>query len=95
MPMSARIRCINRSDLQNACERIINVGGVSADGTAWKVSEDEAIAGFENGNWELYVHVGKNTAAVIIEKSVPGRKYLKTENDGVVPNNLLSLPEGP
>jgi len=32
---------------------------------------------------------------VIVSNSAAGNKYLKTQNDGEQPNNLLSLPECP
>ncbi|WP_257214308.1 DUF3892 domain-containing protein [Serratia marcescens] len=32
---------------------------------------------------------------MIVSNSAAGNKYLKTQNDGEQPNNLLSLPEWP
>ncbi len=51
MAENHQIRCINKSDRQNPHERIRNVGGVSQDGTAWKLTEQTAIAGIKNGKW--------------------------------------------
>ncbi len=95
MAMDVRIRCINKSDRQNPHERISRVGGTNADGTAWALPEADAIAGIESGKWTFHVHVGQNTVKVIIAKSAAGHKYLKTEADGIVPDNLLALPECP
>jgi hypothetical protein len=39
--------------------------------------------------------VGGQTVWVIVARSAAGNKYLKTQNDGEQPNNLLSLPECP
>src|SRR5258707_15409741 len=94
MAESRQVTCINKSDRYNPHERIINVGGVSG-GQRWKMSQADAIAGIESGRLSLYVSEGGRTVRVIVAKSAAGHKYLKTENDGEQPDNLLSLPECP
>jgi len=90
---SHEVKCINKSDRYNAHERITHIGGVNSDGTRWKVSQSDAISGIESGKWKFYVSVQGQTVWIIVSKSASGNKYLKTENDGEQPNNLLSLPE--
>jgi hypothetical protein len=94
MAQNIQISCINKSDRYNPHERILNVGGVNADGSRWKLSEDKAIAYIKDGTYRFYVSRGGQSVWVIIAIHL-GREYLKTEADGLQPNNLLSLPECP
>ncbi len=89
------VQCINNSDRYNPHERILSIGGKSDDGKTWKLSQEEAIRGMEEGKWAFYVVKNGKTVRVIIAVSPYGHKYLKTEADGEQPNNLLSLPECP
>lgn len=93
MATDLRIRCINKSDRSNPHERITHVGGANPDGTPWKLTEADAIAGIESGKYRFYVSVNGASVLVEIARSAAGHKYLKTQNDGEQPNNLLSLPE--
>ena len=95
MADSIQIQCINKSNRYNPHERIINVGGVNTNGTRWKMSQQAAIESIESGKWKFYVSVGGQSVWVIVAVSAQGHKYLKTQNDGEHPNNLLSLPECP
>lgn len=94
MATSHEIKCINKSNRYNIHERILSIGGIKHDGTAWKLSLDKAIKGIEDGTWVFYVNniYGKKVN-VIIAKTALGNKYLKTEADTTEKNNLLELPE--
>ena len=94
MATSVQIECINKTDRYNPHERIQSIGGRNADGTRWKLSVSQAIVYIENNTYSFYVSGGGAKVDVIIATN-NGVKYLKTRNDDLQPNNLLSLPECP
>jgi len=93
MATRLQIKCIRKSDRQNAHERITHIGGQNLDGTNWRLTQETAIANIEGKVYEFYVNRGGYNADVIVSTSRYGHKYLKTVSDGEQPDNLLSLPE--
>ena len=89
MAENVQITCIRKTNRTEPHDRIQGVGG-----TNWYITEAEAIAYIENGTYKFYVSVGGKSVWVVIAKRLE-HKYLKTEADGVQPDNLLSLPECP
>jgi Protein of unknown function (DUF3892) len=96
MPQLVHVDCINKTDRSSPHERIRYIGGVNPDGTRWKLTEDQAITGIKTLKWMFYVdRPPAKRVYLVIAHSTNGREYLKTEIDGEIPNNLLSLPECP
>lgn len=87
------VTCINKTDRQNPHERIRSIGG-SANGQAWKITQQQAITSIESGQYSFYVHRAGHVVDVIVATH-NGNKYIKTKNDGIHPDNLLALPECP
>lgn len=93
MATNLQVFCINKTNRYNPHERIQNIGGVNG-GSRWKHTQQQAIAYIEAGVYQYYVSVGGATAWVIVAVH-NGNKYLRTEGDSLLRDNLLSLPECP
>jgi hypothetical protein len=94
MATAIEIRCINKSTSLNPHDRILNVGGVNADRTRWKLSQTEAIHCIMQDTYLFYIKHDRKTVYVVIANQA-GWKYLKTTADGEQPDDLLRLPECP
>lgn len=93
MAQRVRISCITKSDRPNIHERILQIGGQNPNGTPWRLSLQQAVAGIQNGSWDFYVSVNGRTADAIVAVGPSGQNYLRTTADSQTQNNLLSLPE--
>lgn len=94
--MDVRIECVNKTPRQDPHLRISHVGGRNGDGTRWKLSQPEAVAGAQSERWSFYVEQPPgHRVEVIVATSRYGHPYLKTRADGEQPNNLLSLSACP
>jgi hypothetical protein len=91
---TAQITCINKIPRNDFHNRIQNVGGIGGDGKAWKITQPACIALLKGGDWQFTVYAGGKVVRVIVAQH-NGHDYIKTEADGLEPNNLLSLPECP
>lgn len=88
------VKCINKTNRSSAHERISHIGGVNSDGSRWKVTSEYAITSIKSNQHSYYVRQGNHEVNVIVATRY-GTDYLKTQNDGDSPDNLLSLPECP
>ena len=94
MTTNVQIQCINKTNRQDPHDRIQSIGGVRSDGVRWKRSQQQAIVDIEARTYAYFVSVNGASVWVIVATN-NGNKYIKTQNDGLHPNNLLSLPECP
>lgn len=86
-----QVNCHNPDD-DDADRRLEGLGGPGGGG--WYRSIDALIKLIEQGDKFWTTDKDNNSVWIIVAKR-NGRKYLKTENDGVEPNNLLALPHCP
>jgi len=71
------------------------VGGKNFDGSTWRLPLADAVARVEDRTYEFFVSVDGAAANVYVATSPAGNKYLRTDADGLLRDNLLSLPEFP
>ena len=71
------------------------IGGLNADGSAWKLSQEMAVDSIESGKCQLYLVAGRQAVPVLVATAHRGHKYLKAETDPEEPSSLLNLPECP
>lgn len=93
MPQMLQINCVNKSNRLSAHERITHVGGYKPK--VWRLTQEEAIWLIKANSVTFYTEVNGVQARGVVATTIHGREYIKTENDGDQPNNLLSLPECP
>lgn len=92
MAIKGQIECIRKRDRDSPWDRISHVGGVHPDGTRWKMTQERAVHLMEEGGG-FYVTVSGKAAWCEVATGPQGNKYIKTAEDGDLPNNLLNLPE--
>lgn len=86
--MAQRVTCIEkRGDQYDPYERIAAIGGAG-----WSAEEDEAIATVKRDLNAYYVETAAGTVYLVVRIHLC-REYLTTEANGVVPDELLALPE--
>lgn len=89
-----QVMCINRRPNRvDPHGHIYAIGGVSA-GARWRHAEEEAIRSIEQDALSYFVSVNGRTVWVVVAFHL-GHRYLKTQDDAYLPDNLLSLPDGP
>jgi len=92
MTIRRQVTCIHKDHI-NPHERIESIGGI--DGShSWIMSEKDAISYIDNKQYSFFVFVGHRSVDLVVDER-KGQKYLKTQEDGYIPDNLLSLPECP
>ena len=87
------ICCVGKTAFMNHHQRLRLVGGVNPDGSRWKMTEADAIAGIEAGRWRFYIAYEGREWDIVVTLSKYGRKYIKTAADRLQPDSLLTLPE--
>ena len=93
--MAVRILYIDKQDRNNPWERILRIGGRNTDNTLWTCHQTTAIEYIEAGTYAFFVSVDGKQANVVVAKSAQGNKYIKTEADSFLVDNLLNLPAIP
>ena len=102
MTIERQVTCISKKDRFNPHERIQRIGGASSStlltallASPWTMTENEAIAAINSGQYTFYTMVNGQRANVRVARSLLHGEYLTTHPDDEKQNNLLHLPECP
>lgn len=76
-------------------DRIERIGGRNPDGSLWTMTRDEAIQEIKAKTLELFVHKQVDFKVDVDVIGEEGEEYLRTRGDGILADNLLSLPDCP
>lgn len=88
------VTCIIPDSSADPDRRIDALGGPDGDG--WKMMEDDVIRGLDNGSFTLFTRIaGTMLTAEVVVRQGRYRRYVTTEPDGYLANNLLQLPYCP
>jgi hypothetical protein len=93
MRLGIRVECVVRRDHPSAHHRVQAIGGTSRDGAPWRLSEEAAMAAIEAERAIFYVEWPQGHRLDLVVGQGLGKRYLKTEIDGEVPDRLLALPD--
>jgi hypothetical protein len=85
-----RVTCVIRRRLAGLTRSIVALGGVDAQGEPWQFSKQQVISAIERGETFYVQQDGKQVNLVVASRF--GQKYLKTEADTLLTNNLAKLP---
>ena len=93
MRLGIRVDCVVRRNHPSAHHRVQAIGGRSRDGERWRLSEDAAIAAIDGERATFYLESPKGHRLDLVVAEGLGKRYLKTEADGELPDRLLALPD--
>jgi len=93
MIQSLHILSATKDHRLNPYQCVTHIGGLNADGSPWRLSIAEAIAGIRARQWDFYVTGQSGEKAWLhVTVSRDGHEYLKALSDPEVPRMLLALP---
>jgi hypothetical protein len=84
---TAQVTCINKPNRESSHEAITHLGG-----SGWRWTRAQVVQAIENQTNAFFTSAGGTVAWLVVRRGTSG-KYVQTESDGKLTNNLLSLPE--
>jgi hypothetical protein len=93
MHLGIRVECVVRREHPSAHHRVQAIGGRSRDGQPWRLSEEATIAAIDNERATFYVEWPQGHRLNVVVGQGLGKRYIKTEGDGELPERLLALPD--
>ncbi|AWG24233.1 hypothetical protein FK004_02845 [Flavobacterium kingsejongi] len=95
MPAYVEIRCIHTAQNVTIPNRILGIGGLTAEGHIWTLSLEAAIEKIKSRENRFFIRHNNRQVNVWITNSPEGKFYLRTVLDTAANHLLLTLPEGP
>jgi len=80
-------------EIRTFVKRLKKISGQDACGRCFNLSEREAIAGLQEGNWTLHMRLNGREIPIIVAADVTGNKFLAARVDGHITDDLRFLPE--
>jgi len=92
--MAIRITCINKDsgNHYNPYEAIQYLGWIDGNKSG-KSARLDIVKYIEKGNEAFVLDIFNNKIKLVVRVSVAGNKYVQTQADGKLTDNLLNLPE--
>lgn len=84
---TVQVTCVNKPNRDSSHEAITHLGG-----NGWRWTRAQVVSAIENRTYAFFTSVAGKTAWLVVRQGQNG-KYVQTEADGKLTNNLLSLPE--
>jgi hypothetical protein len=91
MPVSLKVEQISLAEAAGPHRRVSVIYGCVRE-IEWQHTHEQAIEYIENRLFAYHVLHHDRAVRLVVDRTVAGEKFLKTELDGEVPALLLQLP---
>ena len=80
-------------EIRALVKRLKKISGRDIHGRSFNLSEREAIAGLQDGNWTFHMRLNGREIPIIVAADRAGNKFLAARVDGRITDDLLLLSD--